>query len=66
MKKELIVLILLLIFLFGCVKVQKEKSSDVQTVCVTAEDGKLCGGLDFVFGSGYKTTCCVSLGKCCG
>lgn len=66
MKRGLIVLVLLLLFLFGCVKVQEENPSGVKAVCVNAQNDGLCNGLNFVFGEGYEGECCESFGKCCG
>lgn len=65
MKKELIILILLLVFLFGCTEIPEEEFSDTQIVCVNAQSGELCGGLDFVFGEGYGNICCEEFEVCC-
>ena len=36
-----------------------------QIVCQNAESNGLCGGLDIVYGSGYKAACCSEHGLCC-
>ena len=36
-----------------------------QSVCQNAENDGLCGGLDIVYGSGYKAACCSEHGLCC-
>ena len=36
-----------------------------QNVCQSAEDDGLCGGLDIVYGIGYKAVCCSEHNLCC-
>ena len=36
-----------------------------QSVCQNAESNGLCGGLDIVYGIGYKAACCSEHGLCC-
>jgi hypothetical protein len=35
------------------------------TICQNAKNGDLCDGLDIVYGSGYKITCCSEHNLCC-
>jgi len=70
MKKELIALILLLIFLFGCTKVQKEESEkkldDLQTTaCEEADKAGTCQTRLIEVGIVMPDECCEALGKCC-
>ena len=34
-------------------------------VCQNAQDNGLCSGLDLVYGSGYRASCCSEHGLCC-
>lgn len=37
-----------------------------QSICQNAQTSGLCGGLDIVYGSGYRSACCGEFGLCCG
>jgi len=69
MKKELAILILLLIFLFGCTKVQKEpekKLDELQTAaCEEADKAGTCQTRLVEVGIVMPDECCEILGKCC-
>jgi hypothetical protein len=34
-------------------------------ICFNADSGSLCGGLDVVFGEGYRSACCSEHSLCC-
>lgn len=36
-----------------------------EQICQNAEDYGLCGGLDLVYGEGYRATCCAEYTLCC-
>jgi|SRR3989338_3470551 len=46
-------------------KVSGETSISSSNICQTAENDGLCGGLDIVFGVGYRAACCSEYFLCC-
>ena len=69
MKKELIIVILLITLLSACTNVPQEtekKLSDFQiTACVAADEAGTCDSRLVEVGIVLKEDCCQSLGKCC-
>lgn len=70
MKKELIVLILLTIFLFGCVKIPEKRSEakldDLQmTACEEADKAGTCQTRLIELGIVMPNECCEALKRCC-
>lgn len=70
MEKELIVLVLFLVLLSGCAKVQKEetqKLDDLQTTaCEEADKAGTCQTRLIDVGIVMPDECCEAIGKCCG
>jgi len=46
-------------------KISGESITSSSTICQNAEDSGLCGGLDMVFGVGYRDLCCSDHDLCC-
>ncbi|MBI2655129.1 hypothetical protein HYX06_01760 [Candidatus Woesearchaeota archaeon] len=73
MKKFVLILLFLAIFIYGCWQVQpadttppKKSMSDIQiTACNTAHDADTCDTRLAELGIVLKEDCCEALGKCC-
>jgi len=46
-------------------KVTEGSTTASEPICLNAETGGLCDGLDIVFGEGYRSSCCGEFGLCC-
>lgn len=46
-------------------KVAEGSPLSSQSVCQNAQTNGLCGGLDIVYGTGYRVACCGEHGLCC-
>lgn len=46
-------------------RVEGGATGSSSSICEDADFNELCGGLDIVFGEGYRAACCIDHGLCC-